>query len=207
MFGGSGKKIKPTINNNHMKNLKQIIEALNECNITVSEYKENNKLCGYELNTYTNAGVNQIVFVDFRNTELNPKSAKDFIQLFNERVKDVDIDEEIKVLSQDKSYMQQIGLTVGLQDLKDWKENLSNIFNDKTPQKRQFEQVVDKLRSQLEAMEQTLEMMPRKGNNTATCQRTAISNYLGGLDSCINGIELEDFTPNEYSGKFKMSYS
>lgn len=56
-------------------------------------------------------------------------------------------------------------------------------------------------------MEVSLKLIPRKGNNTATCQRTAISNYLGGLDSCINGIELEDFTPNEYSGEFKLSYS
>jgi len=56
-------------------------------------------------------------------------------------------------------------------------------------------------------MEETLLMMPRKGNNTATCQRTAISNQLGGLDMCINGIELEDFTPNEYSSDFKLSYS
>jgi len=76
----------------------------------------------------------------------------------------------------------------------------------KTAQQRQFEQVVDKLRSQLSAMEETLKMMPRKGNNTATCQRTTIGNLLGGIDHCINGIELEDFTPNEYSGDFKLSY-
>ena len=77
----------------------------------------------------------------------------------------------------------------------------------KTEQEIQFEQVVDKLRSQLEAMEETLELMPRKGNTSSTCQRTNISNFLGDIDSCINGIELEDFTPNEYSVDFKLSYS
>lgn len=77
----------------------------------------------------------------------------------------------------------------------------------KKAQQKQFEQVVDKFRSQLAAMEETLLMMPRKGNNPATCQRINISNLLGGLDHCINGIELEDFTPNEYSGDFKLSYS
>lgn len=82
-----------------------------------------------------------------------------------------------------------------------------NILNVKTAQQRQFEQVTDKLRSQLAEMEETLKLIPRKGNNPATCQRTAISNYLGGVDSCINGIELEDFTPNEYSQDFKLSYS
>ena len=79
--------------------------------------------------------------------------------------------------------------------------------NKKTAQQIQFEQVVDKLRSQFEAMEETLRLMPRKGNNTATCQRTAIGNLLGGIDHCISGIELEDFTPNEYSGNFQLSYS
>lgn len=192
-----------------MKNLaiKAVIQKLEYADIQVGEYTENEKLCGYELNTYTGCGVNQIIFVDFRNTDKNPKSGKDFIELYNERVKSIDIEEEIGYLIQDKSYMSTIGTEVGYQDLKEWKENLTNVFNKKTPQQRQFEQVVDKLRSQLAAMEETLKMIPRKGNNTSTCQRTAISNYLGGLDSCINGIELEDFTPNEYSGEFKLSYS
>ena len=192
-----------------MKNLaiKAVIQKLEYADIQAGEYYENEKLCGYELNTYTGCGVNQIIFVDFRNTDKNPKSGKDFIELYNERVKSIDIEEEIGYLRQDKSYMSTIGTEVGYQDLKEWKENLTNVFNKKTPQQRQFEQVVDKLRSQLAAMEETLKMIPRKGNNTATCQRTAISNYLGGLDSCINGIELEDFTPNEYSGEFKLSYS
>jgi len=192
-----------------MKNLaiKAVIQKLENADIQVGEYTENEKLCGYELNTYTGCGVNQIIFVDFRNTDKNPKSGKDFIELYNERVKSIDIEEEIGYLRQDKSYMSTIGTEVGYQDLKEWKENLTNVFNKKTPQQRQFEQVVDKLRSQLAAMEETLKMIPIKGNNTATCQRTAISNYLGGLDSYINGIELEDFTPNEYSGEFKLSYS
>ena len=81
-----------------MKNVNQVIERLNECGITVDSYKENNKLCGYELNTYTDAGVNQILFIDFRDSEMNPKDAKHFIELFNERVNDIDIDEEIKNL-------------------------------------------------------------------------------------------------------------
>lgn len=192
-----------------MKNLgiKAAIAKLENANIMVDEYKENGKLCGYELNTYTDCGVNQIVFVDFRHTDKSPISGKDFIELYNERVKDIDIEEEIGYLRQDKSYMTTIGTEVGIQDLKDWKERLLNIFNEKTAEQRQFEQVQDKLRSQLSAIEETLLMMPRKGNNPSTCQRTTISNLLGGLDYAINGITLEDFTPNEYSGDFKLSYS
>ena len=187
--------------------ISQIIDKLENANIDVYEYKEKNKLCGYELNTYTDCGVNQILFLDFRDTDLNPKNAKDFLKVFNERIESIDIDEEIELNRQIESYRNDFSITVSVQDFKDWKENLLNILNVKTAQQRQFEQVTDKLRSQLAEMEETLKLMPRKGNNTATCQRAAISNYLGGVDSCINGIELEDFTPNEYSQDFKLSYS
>lgn len=192
-----------------MKTINQIKERLSEMNIDVYSYNERNKLCGYELNTYTDCGVNQIVFVDFRGTDKNPKSAKDFIELYNERVNDIDIDEEVELNRQDASYKNSFSLTVAVQDFKDWKEKLQSIFavNKKTPQQRQFEQVKDKFISLLAEMEETLNLMPRKGNNTATCQRTAISNALGGVDMCINGIELSDFTPNEYSSDFKLSYS
>lgn len=190
--------------------MNQVIERLNECGIDVYEYKEKNKLCGYELNTYTNAGVNQILFIDFRHNKMNPKNANHFIGLFNERVNDIDIDEEIKYLINDKKYMQEIGLTVGIEDLKKWKANLQNIFtveNKKTAQQRQFEQVKNKLQSLLQQMQDELELMPTKGNSKNDCQKTNIICHLNELDSCIGGIELEDFVPNEFSGNFKLSYS
>jgi ElaB/YqjD/DUF883 family membrane-anchored ribosome-binding protein len=193
-----------------MENVNQIIERLNECGITVYNYKENNKLLGYELNTYTDAGVNQILFIDFRDSELNPKNAKHFIELFNERVNEVDIDDEIKNLINDERYMEEIGLTVGLQDLKDWKRNLQNIFtktNKKAAQQIQYEQVKDKLQSLLERFQDELKLMPTKGNTKDDCQKINLLHYMNELDSCVNGIELEDFTPNEYSGNFKLSYS
>ena len=192
-----------------MKSIKEITSHLEQLNIQVHEYKQDKKLCGYELNTYTDCGVNQIIFLDFRDSKMNPKKAKDFIEKFNERVDSIDVDEEVEMNRQSDAYKRNFSLTVSIQDFKDWKEGLRQVFavNKKTPQQRQFEQVVDKLRSQLAEMEETLEMMPRKGNNTATCQRTNISNYLGGIDSCINGIVLQDFTANEYSGDFKLSYS
>jgi len=190
-----------------MKTIDQIIEKLNDAGIQVDKYKEGKTLCGYELNTYTEGGVNQIVFVDFRNTDKNPKKAADFLALYNERVNSIDIDEEIEINRQDKTYCKAFTLTESVVDFKDWKTKLQNIFTKKSPQQRQFEQVTDKLRSLLNEMEETLNLMPKKGNRPHECQRITISNQLGGLDMCINGIELEDFTPNEYSGDFKLSYS
>lgn len=45
-----------------MKTLNKIIEILEQSGIQINDYKEDKKLCGYELNTYTNGGVNMIVF-------------------------------------------------------------------------------------------------------------------------------------------------
>ncbi len=192
-----------------MKNVNEVIEKLNECGITVYNYKENNKLCGYELNTYTDAGVNQIIFIDFRDSEMNPKNAKHFIELFNERVNDIDIDDELRMHLEDERYRNEIGASIGVQDFKDWKANLLNIFadNGKAPNQRQFEQVKDKLQSLLQQMQDVLELMPIKGNSKNDCQKINIMHHLNELDSCINGIELSDFTPNQYSEDFKLSYS
>ncbi len=77
----------------------------------------------------------------------------------------------------------------------------------KTAQQRQFEQVKDKLKSAVANIDDILDLMPSKGNKEADCQKLCLKNALNHLDSCINGIELEDFTPNEYSKDFKLSYS
>lgn len=199
-----------------MKNIAAIIDHFEQLNIQVSEYKEDKKLCGYELNTYTDGGVNMILFLDFRFNELNPKKTKDFIRVFNDIVNDIDIEEEIELHRKDKRYCDAFTLKESLVDFEAWKNGLKNVFSEsrgatliskKDAQKRQFEQVVDKLRSQLAEMEETLKLMPTKGNSKNDCQKINILHHLNQLDYCINGIELEDFTPNEYSLDFKLSYS
>ena len=76
----------------------------------------------------------------------------------------------------------------------------------KTSQQRQFEQVKDKLTSCYKEIEQILELMPTKGNWANDCQKMALLTIAKDFEHHINGIELEDFTPNEYSGNFKLSY-
>jgi len=77
----------------------------------------------------------------------------------------------------------------------------------KSARQRQFEQVVNKFRSQIAELYETLKLMPTKGNSMNDCQKINIMHHLNKLDHCINGIELEDFTPNEYSGDFQLLYS
>ena len=68
-----------------MNTIKEIIEHLEQLNIQVYKYEEANKLCGYELNTYTDAGVNEIIFLDFREENQDPKNADDFIKEFRDK--------------------------------------------------------------------------------------------------------------------------
>jgi hypothetical protein len=104
-----------------MKNIKS---KIGKAGISIDEYKEDKKLCGYELNTYTEGGVNQIVFIDFRDTKKDPKKAKDFKELFVERINSIDIDEEIELNRQDKRYRDDFTLRESLDDFEAWKKSL-----------------------------------------------------------------------------------
>lgn len=84
---------------------------------------------------------------------------------------------------------------------------MKSMKNKKSAQQRQFEQVKDKLQTLLSQMQDELELMPTKGDSLKDCQKINILISLNELDSKINGIVPEDFTPNEYSGDFKLSYS
>ena len=113
-----------------MKTIDSIISALEEKNISVYHYKEDGKLCGYELNTYTDLGVNQIVFLDFRDTEKNPKNAQDFIDVFTERVESIDVDNEIELNRQNADYKKTFTIRQSLVDFEDWKANLLKLSNE-----------------------------------------------------------------------------
>lgn len=191
------------------KSIKEIINILNtEYNITVNKYKEKNKICGYELNTYTDAGVNQIIFIDFRYTNLNPNNPQHFIQLFNEYTKNIDVDEEIRYLILDEQYMSNIGITTGVmsnigittgvKDLTDWKYKMQNVFNnEKSTAQIQFQQTKDKLQNIVNDIHDVLNIIPTKGNSRNDCQKLNILHNLKKLEYCINGLDETDFIPNE----------
>lgn len=104
--------------------MKKIIDKIENANISIDKYEEGKKLCGYELNTYTDGGVNQIVFVDFRDTGKDPKSEKDFKELFLERINSINIDEEIDIHREMKGYKEAFTISKSLKDFKDWKKDL-----------------------------------------------------------------------------------
>ena len=182
-----------------MKHIEAIIKKLTDADITVSECKKGETLYGYELSTYTDAEVNQLILIDFRDTKMDPKNAKHFIELYNEMVNDIDIDEVVELNREFNRYKKTFSLTESLHDFTGWKINLLEIFKkqpEKTAQQIQFEHLKYKLYSLVSEMEATLETMPLSGNKAADSQRVAISNQLARWDSFINSIDLEDSTLN-----------
>ena len=115
-----------------MKTLNQIIDIIENKGISIDEYKEENKLCGYELDTYTSGGVNQIIFLDFRYSELSADNAGDFLKVLNDRIKSIDTDEEIEINRQNQNYKDNFTLRQSLDDFEAWKEELQSIYKECT---------------------------------------------------------------------------
>lgn len=112
-----------------MKTLELMLEDIENDGISIDNYEENNKLCGYELNTYTNGGVNQIIFLDFRDSKYDPFNAEHFAKVFKERITSIDIDDEIMLNRQDERYKADFTLSESLSDFTEWKGELLNLVD------------------------------------------------------------------------------
>ena len=112
------------------KTLQQILDIIEAKGISIDNYEENGKLCGYELETYTAGGVNQIIFLDFRNEEQDAENVNDFIKKFNSYVRSIDIDEEIELNRQNQNYKDNFTLRQSLDDFEEWKSELKEIAEE-----------------------------------------------------------------------------
>lgn len=108
--------------------MEKIIEILEKNSIGVVDYKENDMLCGYELENWTVGGVNMIIFLDFRNAG-DVTNPKDFINEFSSYMKDFDIEETIDIYREDKLYKDNLSLKQSLKDITDWKKEMLEIID------------------------------------------------------------------------------
>lgn len=111
-----------------MENINKIIEIIEQNNISIHEYKENNILCGYELNTYTDAGVNEIIFLDFREEKKDPENVDDFIKEFKSYMKSYTIDERINNNRQNEKYKEDFTIKQSLKDFEKWYKKINNLI-------------------------------------------------------------------------------
>ncbi len=112
-----------------MTTIDKIIDIIEENEISIHNYTEDNKLCGYELSTYTKGGVNEVIFLDFRDNK-DPNNPKHFVEKFEEYIENYLIDEQIDIYRQDAKYVNDFSISDSLEDFKSFKKNLQSILQD-----------------------------------------------------------------------------
>lgn len=102
----------------------RIIDATEEAfsgEVTPDKYEEDGEVRGFELNTYTDGGVNEVIFIDLRGQEI---TFENYVKEFEKYVNEYDINERIDMYRQDKLYKQNFTIEESLEDFKSFKENL-----------------------------------------------------------------------------------
>lgn len=111
-----------------MKTLEDIFEIIEQADISIYGYTENGKLCGYELNTYTDAGTNEILFLDFRDEGKDAKNASDFIKEFESYINHYTIDDRIDSNRQGEHYRKCFTLKESLKDFTKFDKKLRKLL-------------------------------------------------------------------------------
>lgn len=186
-----------------MKTLEQIFDVIESKDISINKYTEDNKLCGYELNTYTDGGVNQIIFLDFRDTKYNVETPNDFLHVFGKYIMSIDIDDEITSNRLDETYKKAFSLGESIKDFTAWKDELIllnyelNSGSIKTVEHK-FNETTEKAYKLVSQLEDLFADMPSKGDTGETCQRQLLYDKIKALEYAINGIAVDDFEEDNW---------
>lgn len=117
-------------------NVARIIEIAKQNDFAMHEYEEKGVLCGYELETWTQGGVNMIHFIDCRCEEgVTPKRV---LSELKEILENFDVDDEIDRYRQGERYRRDFTIRESLED---------------------FEKYLDRLTQFVEAVEKSTEEM------------------------------------------------
>lgn len=112
-----------------MKKIEKLIEKIEKKGISVYPYTEKDILCGYELKTYTDGGVNEIIFLDLRDENKSATNVKDVVQEFKDYMGCTSIDERIESNRQDVNYKQNFTLKQSIKDFTKWEKSINKLVN------------------------------------------------------------------------------
>lgn len=112
-----------------MTTIEKIIGKIEKKGIQVNPYTENEVLCGYELNTYTDGGVNEIIFLDFRYQGKSATNVNDFLEEFKDYMTYLSIDDRIESNRQNAGYRKDFTLKQSIKDFTKWEKSLNKLVN------------------------------------------------------------------------------
>lgn len=106
--------------------ISKIISIAEYYNFIFHEYKENGFLCGYEMETWTDGGVNMIHFIDFRKGNypdgLTPQNVLEELKKISAYF---DPDEEVELHRQGDSYRKAFSIREAIDDFDAYNERLA----------------------------------------------------------------------------------
>lgn len=102
-----------------VQNIIDIIEGLD---FSVSMYEENGIVCGAEIESWTDGGVDMIHFIDLRRKDIN--SINDWKEGISAISYNFDVDEEIDLHREDKGYREAFTCRMSVHDFENWQERL-----------------------------------------------------------------------------------
>ena len=104
----------------------QIISMAEHYSFTFHEYEENDVLCGYEMETWTDGGVNMIHFIDCRESSYaDGLMVQNVLEELKKISANFDVDEELELHRQGKSYRKAFTIREGLEDFEAYEKRLT----------------------------------------------------------------------------------
>ena len=102
-----------------------MLNKLDDLNFNIHEYKENDKLCGYEMETWTDNGINMIHFIDCRDYE-DGITAENVLDQLKQISVNFDVDDEVYKLMESERARKEFSYRDAVNDFEAYENRLRN---------------------------------------------------------------------------------
>lgn len=106
--------------------IEKFVSIVESFDFTVHEYEENEVLRGYELETWTNGGVDMLLFIDCRNCP--EVSMKFVVEELESSINAFSVDEEIDIHRQGEDYRNAFTVRESLEDFEEYETRLHELL-------------------------------------------------------------------------------
>lgn len=111
--------------------IRRILELAEQHNFVLHEYEEHGVACGYEMETWTDNGVNMIHFIDCRmDSYPDGLTAHNVLEELKKISAYFDVDEELELHRQGESYRKAFTIREGLEDFEAYEERLTEFVRE-----------------------------------------------------------------------------
>lgn len=105
--------------------LDMMLNKLDDLNFNITEVKENDKLCGYEMETWTDNGINMIHFIDCRDYE-DGITAENVLDQIKQISANYDVDDEVYKLMEFERARKEFSYRDAVNDFEAYENRLRN---------------------------------------------------------------------------------